>query len=391
MSSNKHLKKRACEAIDLLSSRLIEVSHELHRNPETAFQEFKSSEFLCSVSEKAGLRMQRGAYGLETAFSSDFELARPGPRVAVISEYDALPDVGHACGHNVIAATGLGAALALHSVKDELAGRVRYLGTPAEERGCGKELMARNGAFDDVDVAMMIHPFHVNAKALRTMFIGEAVVTYTGRPGHALLGPQTTRNALDAVVIAYQAVGALRQHLKPGENINAVITSGGSVPNVFPLRTTAHCFVRAATAEDLSVLKSRVANCFAAGAAATGCEVEVRWSDADYQPMKINAPLADVYERNAEAFDHTFTDYMSLPIAGSDMGNVSQRVPSLHALICCAPAEAILHTPQFAACAASSDGDRAVLEGAKLLAMTAIDFLTDEGLRSAIAQSHKVA
>lgn len=384
MSDLEMLKQQACDQVDAVADRLIAVSRAIHAQPELAFQEHRACAMLAGIAEEAGMAVERRAYGLDTAFAAEFGNAG-GPAIAVLSEYDALPGIGHGCGHNIIAAIGLGAALALKAMPAALPGRVRYIGTPAEERGCGKEIMARNGAFDGLDAAMMVHPAWVNAKAFRTLCLGEVHVEYVGQSGHAALAPEQARNALDAVVMSYQAIANLRQHLKRGEHVHGVITDGGDVPNVFTVSTKAHYFARAATIEDLAALKRRVEACLQAGATATGCEARIAWSDADYQPMKVNLPLADAFETNAGRLGRDFTDYLQLPVGGADMGNVSQRVPVLHALIAAAPAEVIIHTPEFTRWAGSERGDQAVIDGAKALAMTAIDMLADGAFRTRVA------
>ena len=370
--------------MDSLSDKLFEVSRTIHALPELAFEEHEASKLLAGIAENAGMRVSKEAYGLPTAFSAEFGRG-DGPCVALISEYDALPGIGHGCGHNLIAAIGLGSALALNGISDQLRASFRYLGTPAEERGCGKELMARNGAFEGVDVAMMTHPFYVNAKAARTIWIGEVQATFHGRAGHAALGPEAVRNSLDAVVQSYQAIANLRQHLRKGEHVTGVITSGGHVPNVFPTQTSSYYFARAATPSDLKVLKERIDACLRAGALSAGCDVDILWSDADYAAMNINLPIADAYEANARSLGRQFTDYMELPIGGADMANVSHRVPVLHSLIECVPPDALIHTLDFARAVNSPRAEKAIIDGAKALAMTAVDFVFDEKLQKAVA------
>lgn len=380
------LKREICATIDQLAPELIDISHRIHANPEPAFQEHYAASLLASVAENRGLDVERGAFGLETAFSSEFGPSAH-PCVAVMSEFDALPDVGHACGHNVIAAIGLGTALALHALGEKLPGRVRYLGTPAEERGCGKELMARNGAFDGVDAAVMLHPACVEAKAIRTNCISEVYVTFTGRSGHPVLGTGTSSYAVDAAVLAHEAIMRLRETLENGEQIHGVITRGRSVPNVFPARTEAHYFVRAATLEDLAGLRAPIEACFGLGKSSAGCEVAIEWSKTDYMSMKVNIPLADAYERNANRLGRKLMDYRGLPAGGGDIGNVSVRVPTLHPLIACAPFGVMLHEPEFAVWARSPSGDAAIVDGTKALAMTALDFFCDANLQQDVKRA----
>lgn len=374
------LKNRCCAEVDSLADKLVDISHRIHATPELAFQEHQACSLLVSASRRHGLDVRQGAFGLETAFAADFGAAL-GPRIAIMSEFDALPEVGHACGHNMIAAIGLGATLALHALREELGGSVRFLGTPAEERGCGKELMARSGAFDGMDAAMMLHPACVDAKAIRTICISEVFVTYAGRTGHPALGTGTSAYAVDAAVVAHQAIVKLRQTFQQGEQIHGVIPGCGDVPNVFPAKAKAHYFVRAATIEQLRALRGAVEDCLRLGKSVAGCDVEVRWSDADYLGMKVNLPLADSYERNAGSLGRKLIDYRGLPAGGGDIGNVSVRVPTLHPLISCAPFGVMLHDPEFAKYAVSLDGDAAIIDGAKALAMTALDFFRDESLR----------
>ncbi len=376
------LKRAICQSIDRRMVTLIELSHSVHATPELAFEEWKSSAMVAAAAEEAGLIVQRGAFGLPTALAAEF--GEGDHAVAVLSEYDALPDVGHACGHNIIATIGLGAALALRDLGADLPGRIRWLGTPAEERGCGKEIMARHGAFEGVSAALMVHPAGINAKAFRAACLCELEAVFKGRSAHPAINPSDGRNALDAAIGSYQAMAALRQHLPAGDQVSAVLTEGGRAPNVIPHRSVLRVFVRAPDAERLRTIKARVEACMTGGAVSAGCEVECHWNEADYLSFKINEPLADAYELNARQLGRDdFVPVHKLPVGGGDIGNVSHRVPTLHALISCSPRSVRLHDPEFATWAKSERGDRAALEGAKALAMTAIDFLSNAKVRSA--------
>ncbi len=377
------LKQRVCEAVDALSETLLHVSHEIHANPELSFEEHDACALLVSTLEQAGLAVEPGAYGLETAFAANFGHGDTGC-VALVAEYDALPEIGHACGHNIIATASVGAGLALQTLGASLPGRVRLLGTPAEERGGGKELMARQGAFEGVDAAMMIHPAGVNLVDMPSIAVAEVDAVYTGVAAHASAMPERGRNALDGLVLAYQSLGALRQHIRPTERIHGIITNGGQAPNIVPERASGRFYVRARNAKDLDPLKERVASCFQAGAAATGTSVELHWSPVDYEAIRFNEPLAHAFQQNAESLGREFIPLDALPsrFAGStDMGNVSQRVPSIHPMIASAPPHCTIHNAEFAVHAGAPIGDAAALDGAKALAMTAIDFLCDDDLR----------
>jgi len=380
------LKQVACAAVDRQRAALLRLSHEIHAHPELAFEERKAAALLVAALRTAGLEVEAGAYGLETAFAAEFG-ATGTPCVAVLAEYDALPEIGHACGHNLIAAAGVGAALALASLGPDLPGRVRVLGTPAEERGGGKEQMARRGAFEGVDAAMMMHPAGVNRVSMPSLCVAELEVAYRGRAAHAAAKPEQGINALDALVIAYQAIAALRQHIRASERIHGIISEGGRAPNVVPERSAGRFYVRAADADALAALKPRVAGCFRAGAEATGAALSLHWGEVEYLPLRLNEPLALAFRANAERLGREFLSAEALPErmpASTDMGNVSQRVPSIHPMLAAAPADCTIHDPEFARWAASETGDAAALDGAKALCMTALDFLCDPQLRARV-------
>src|SRR5580658_3113982 len=299
------LKKDVAAAIDGMRAELLELSHAIHQEPELALQEFKSARKLEDAVARHDIPVQRGAFGLETAYAAEFG-KDGGPTIAILSEYDALPGVGHACGHNIIATSGLGAAMALSKLGAKLPGRVRYLGTPAEERFGGKEIIAREGAFDGADCAMMIHPSNLNLATMPCIAISEVEVTYHGRAAHAAAMPYRGLNALDAVVTAYQSIAQLRQHIKQTERIHGIITDGGLAANIVPERAGCRFYVRAVDVHDLAELKKRVQACFEAAALATGCKADIRWGDADYLDLKTNWPMAEAFEKNAVALGREF-------------------------------------------------------------------------------------
>ena len=381
--ARQELKRGVCDAVDAMRDDLLRISHAIHANPELAFEERAAAAVLVDALRTGGLEVAAGAYGLETAFEAEFG-ADAAPRVALLAEYDALPEIGHACGHNLIATAGVGAGLALATLGARLPGRVRVLGTPAEEHGCGKELMAREGAFEGVDCTLMIHPAGVNLANMPCIAMAELDVVFHGQAAHASAMPERGVNALDAMMLSYQAVAALRQHIARSERIHGIITEGGQAPNVVPARTAGRFYVRAGNFDALEPLKQRVEACFRAGADATGCEVEVKWGAADYRDIFYNAPLAEAYQANAEALGREFIPWEKLPdsIAGStDLGNISYRVPSIHPMIACSPPHVTIHNVEFEKWAGSEQGDAAALDGAKALAMTAIDYFVDADLR----------
>lgn len=370
--------------IDAVADELIEASHAIHGKPELAFKEHFACATLTATLERHDLATETGVFTLETAFETQLNTQSDGPTVAILAEYDALPGIGHACGHNIIATTALGATLGLQAVAQSLPGRVRLIGTPAEEKGGGKELMARAGAFDGVDAAMMIHPAGVNLASMPCICVAEVEVIYHGKSSHASAMPHKGINALDGLLLAYQAISNLRQHIRGTERIHGIIVEGGDAPNIVPDRTSGQFYVRAAHAAHLSQLKPRVQACFEAGAQGSGCEVEVNWSNVDYLDLNTNWPLADQFQMHAESIGREFVDYdqaSGFGAGSTDMGNVSHRVPSIHPMLAVAPPNVVIHNPEFAKWAASEKGDAAVIDGAKALALTAADYLLSPGLQ----------
>lgn len=380
------LKQQVIQAIDALGPEILDVARKIHAHPELAFEERYASDLLCGVLERHGLRPQRGAYELETCFRCD--IGEAGPVVAILSEYDALPELGHACGHNLIAAMGLGAALGLAKAGG-FNGRVRYLGTPAEEAGAGKAVMAARGAFDGVDAAMMVHPASVDLEAYPSLAISAVKAIFRGKPAHAALAPWEGVNALDACVSAYQMVAQLRQHITANDRVHGIINYGGAAPNIVPERAEATYYIRAPDTVALASLRERVRACLEAGAAGAGATVELQWWEHSYLNLLSNDTLARTYRSNAESLGRSFFEMANIPPSAggaTDMGNVSHLVPAIHPTVAIAPIGTGLHTACFAHCAASETGDSATLDGAKAMAMTAIDFFFDAELRAAVAR-----
>ena len=282
-TSSSPVKERIDAEVDRRAELLVDVSHRIHARPELAFEEHHAHDLLTATLADAGLAVERQAYGLATAFAA--RAGSTGPTVVVCCEYDALPVIGHACGHNVIAAAGLGAALAAASVADELGGRLLVLGTPGEEGGGGKQLMIDAGALDGVDAAVMVHPAGADLRTMDSLAIQRVTVTYHGHAAHAAAAPERGRNALDAAVLGYVNVAALRQHIAPAERVHGIFLEGGDAANIVPARTRAQWYVRAPTAEGVAALRRRVEACLAAGAEAAGCTMEREWHDPAYDEL----------------------------------------------------------------------------------------------------------
>ncbi len=382
------LKRVACETIDSRRDELVELSLRLHRTPELRFEEHAASASLATYLRASGFSVELPAYGLKTAFRASLGSGRPA--VAILCEYDALPGLGHACGHNVIAAAGAGAAAAVAGVLGQCGGSIVVLGTPGEEGGGGKIFMAREGAFDDLDAAIMIHPAGQELSTMQSLAVCQLAVEYRGTAAHASAAPFLGVNALDALITAYNAIAQLRQHIRPTERIHGIITDGGQAANIVPEKAAGLFYVRAATESDLDALRERVMGCFRAGAEATGAEVTVRIPAPQYAELVVNKPLVRQYVDNLARLGRVpDTDLDERPpvVGSTDMGNVSKMLPAIHPMIAIAPPGTPLHSAEFAAFAASESGHRGVIDGAKALAMTAIDVLVDDDLRRRMRES----
>ncbi len=377
------LKHAVCDRVDELADRLLDASHQIHAHPELNYEEHFAHELLTAFLEGEGIAPQRHAYDLATAFDS--RAGSEGPEVAVLCEYDALPGVGHACGHNIIATAGLGAGLAAAFVAEAAGGRVRIMGTPAEEGGGGKVRMARKGAFDGVAAAMMVHPADADLLNMDCLAIQELQVQYHGKAAHAAAAPWEGRNALDAAVLGYSGVAAMRQHIRPNERVHGIFTRAGDKPNIVPAETAMEWYVRAGTVASLQPLKQRVFTCLESAATACGCTMSHEWVDNLYAEMVDNGPLVQAYVANAAAVGRTVLDPVAAGrrvMGSTDMGNISHLVPSIHPMIKVAPDGVPIHSVEFARWAVAEEGDRAVIDGAKAMAMTVVDLWASTTLRA---------
>jgi len=381
-------KERVCAFVDHLADQLLEASHEIHARPELNYEEEFAYDLLTELLDECGSLVRGRAYGVSTAFETSIGFS--GPEIAVLCEYDALPGIGHACGHNIIAAAGVGAGLAAGRLAVELGGRVRIMGTPAEEGGGGKILMARRGAFDGIAAAMMVHPADADLIRMDTIAVQELYVDYHGKAAHAAAAPQEGRNALDAAVLGYMNVAALRQHILPTERVHGVFTRGGDKANIVPAETSMTWMVRSPTISSLQPLKERVRTCLEASATATGCSCTTSWQGVTYADMIDNGPMVESYVANAARLGRTVRDPRQIGkavVGSTDMGNISYLVPSIHPMIQVAEEGVAIHTVEFAEWARSEAGDRAVIDGAKAMAMTIVDLWTQPGLLARVEES----
>jgi len=364
-------KDAARRRIEEAGEQLIGLSHRIHAHPELAFEEVKASAWVAEALSGAGFDVRHGAYDLPTAVHAT---VGSGPRhIAICAEYDALPGIGHACGHNIIAAAAVGAGIGLAQVADDLGLTVTVLGTPAEEGGGGKVLMLERGAFDGVDAAMMVHPAATELAAMPGTAVAQFDVAYQGKPSHAGLHPDLGVNAADAMTVAQVAIGLLRQQTRGSDRIGGIVTEAGSAPNIIPDASHGKWIVRSDTAEELAALKERVLRCFEAGALATGAELSVLPSGPDYADLRSDAAILALYRANAEALGRVFPDGPSGAGAATDMGNVSHHVPVIHPMLGLDCLPAVNHQPEFTAACVTATADRAVLDGAIAMAWTAVD------------------
>ncbi len=383
-------KRALCRWLDRHAASLARLADTIHAHPELGYQEHRASALLAQRLVRGGFDVLMPYAGMETAFRAEAvfqdeyddsteeeqedDVGRP--RVALLAEYDALPGLGHACGHNLIGTSAVGAALGLKDAWPELPGQLLVAGSPAEETGGGKVFLVEAGVFDGVAAAMMVHP-SVRTRVVASMIsLEELVVRYHGKSAHASSRPFDGINALDALVLAYTSVAALRQHIRPDARVHGIITDGGRAPNIVPDYAAGHFYVRAGDDAYLDDLRERVLGCFRAGAEATGARLECTPVGKRYSAMRSNPTLAGLFRANLAALGIEESPPDPNRSSGSsDMGNVSAVVPALHPSLAIAPPEVPGHSPAFAEYAGSPAGQEGLVQAAKAMAMTAVDLL----------------
>jgi amidohydrolase len=370
------LKERVTAEIEARRDDLIRIADTIHAHPEVAFEEFESAALLSGTLEENSFQLERSVADLETAFVATLKGKEAGPTVALLAEYDALPGLGHACGHNLIGTAAMGAGLALRTVLPELAGNIQVIGTPAEEGGGGKAIMVDAGVFDSVDAAMMFHPSSKNLTRRTSLTSYKIQIEFFGKPAHAAAKPDEGINALEAMILTYSSINALRQHLRDDARIHGIITHGGDAPNIVPDYAAAKFYVRAADTPYTVEVIEKVRACAEGAALATGARLEFGRYAPHYDNRLPNPKLYDLAEANMAALGIE----LSPPderMGSSDMGNVSQVVPSIHPYIAIGPEEMGGHTVEFCEAAASPAGHEGMIKAAKILAMTAVDLLAE--------------
>ncbi|MET4611624.1 amidohydrolase [Rhodococcus sp. PvR044] len=376
------LKEAVRQNIGRAEQSAVDLSHRIHAHPEVGFEEYRAAQWVGDALSEAGFAVNTGVADLPTALLAT---AGDGPLVVgICAEYDALPGLGHACGHNVIAGSAVAAARALAPLASDLGITVKVFGTPAEENGGGKILMLDAGVFDGTHAAMMVHPATFEQAYTSVLANGDLLVDFTGKNAHASAAPYEGVNAGDAVTLAQVAIGLLRQQLHPGDQIHGIVTNGGEAPNIIPAKAGAHYYIRASDLESLKVLEQRVQRCFEAAALATGCEMTSAPTGPDYSEFRNNTALADLYETNARQLGRRFAPVgeTSSALGSTDMGNVSRAIPAIHPTLALDCGTSVNHQPEFAAHCAGASADRALIDGATAMAWTIVDLATDPTLRA---------
>ena len=371
-------KNTVCVHVDSIKERLLAVSQDIFDHPELKFEEVYAAQVLADELRKDGFSVELGVAGLDTAILATHPEASDGPTVAILGEYDALPEIGHACGHNLIAASALGASLALGAIKSQLPGKLVFMGTPAEEGGGGKVIMIEAGLFDGVDAAMMFHPSTHTVADRGSLAITEVKLEFHGKASHASGSPEKGINALDAVIQTFNGLNALRQHIKDGARIHGIITNGGAKPNIVPEAAAAEFYVRAPENDYRDELLEKLRRCAEGAAVATGATLTFETVGHAYKAMQSNKAMADAFTKNLETLGEPLNPPPADAGLGStDMGDVSQAVPAIHAYIQIADEKVAGHSREFAQASASERGREVMLVAAKTLAMTAIDLFTE--------------
>ena len=368
------IKASVVAKVEAQRQQLRNLSLKIHSNPELGFKEVKAAAWLTQYLEKNGFSVERGVCELPTAFRGSYGKGKPA--IALVAEYDALPHLGHACGHNLIAGGSVGAAVAAKAAIDRLGGSLQVIGTPAEELYGGKVIMVERGAFDSLDAAMMVHPGSHNAAVTPALACIALEVEFFGRAAHAAGHPEAGINALEAMLLSFTAINSLRQHIKDKARIHGIITDGGDAANVVPAHSAGNFLVRAEDDAYLDELKEKVLDCFVGGAIATGARLEYRWGATRYAPMRNNMTLAKLFKQNMQSLGRRIP--LSDPdrsFGSTDMGNVSQVVPGIHPGVAIVSPGVVNHSPEFALAACSDAGIEGMLDAAKAMAMTIVDLV----------------
>ncbi len=375
MDRQDKIKADVSREIETQQHQLSELSLKIHDNPELGFQEVQAADWLSGYLEENGFLVERGISELPTAFQASYGEGKPV--IAILAEYDALPNIGHGCGHNIIATCAVGAGVAVKPTVNRRGGTILVIGTPAEEIYGGKAIMVEKGAFKNVDIAMMVHPGTRDTAITRALACQTLDIEFTGKAAHAAAKPEAGINALEAMLQSYVAINSLRQHIKSNARIHGIITDGGQAANIVPAHSAGSFLVRAGDEIYLEELKRKVLNCFLGAATASSAHLKYRWSKLQYAPMRNNLTMARLFAKNMRSLGRKvkLAD-PSQTFGSTDMGNVSQIIPSIHPFVAIAQTEVSSHSPEFALASASEAGMNGMIDAAKSLAMTVVDLLS---------------
>ena len=392
MTDIASLKAAARTAIDAAAPALFDISTRMHGEVELAFEEWKAQAWQCAALRAAGFAVEEGLGSLKTAFRATVASGKPGPRVAFLCEYDGLPVYGQSCGHNIVAAAGVGAAIGLARVIAETGGEVVALGTPGEEGGGGKNILHREGFFDGIDAMMLVYPGMDNIAHSRTVGATRVQVAYFGKAAHAAARPELGINALDALLLAFTGISALRQQLPSDVRVHSIITKGGTLPQVVPDHTAAVLTVRANNAETLAAVIPRIDACLTGAAQMTGARLERTWRDKPGRELLSNRALAQSFDHNLQAIGRKTRPRDELSGAWSgDTGNVSWFVPTIQPQMALTDRTVPPHSHEFHAASIGPAAETCILDSAKAMALTGIDLLVDGALLAAVKAEFRAA
>ncbi|TGE33056.1 M20 family metallopeptidase [Desulfosporosinus sp. Sb-LF] len=372
-----------------LRKEVWEVALQIGEHPELGYKEYFASEVLCRFLQKHGFEVKRGIAEVETAFLARYSGARPGPRIAFLAEYDALPGVGHGCGHNLIGAASAGAAVIL-SKSLEIPGEILVIGSPAEETSGAKVTLVEKGIFENVDAAIMFHPGSQNVPIISSLALDALEFTFHGRAAHAVAASNFGINALDAMINFFVGINALKKQISPNMKINGIISEGGNVPNIVPDRTVARFYLRAQKRKDLDELRELVIRCAEGAASMVSAEMTWKKFEFSYDEMHTNVTLAGCFMKNLQEMGINYIAPPQTAMGSVDMGNVSRAVPSIHPYLTLGTGTEIPHTRDFAQAALSSDGERLVMLAMQTLALTGWDVLNDKKLLQRIKKEFRL-
>lgn len=372
-----------------ISSRMPElsdISKYLYENPELGDEEYKAVKLLTDYFRKNGFAVEDSIYGLSTTFRAVYDSRKKGAHIALFCEYDALPQIGHGCGHNLISAMSVGAALGLKSVLDEIGGKVTVFGTQAEETSGVKGILAEKGAYEGMDAAMMAHPAAATEESGASLALIALKFEYFGKAAHAAAIPEKGINALDGVILLYNGINALRQHVTSDVRIHGIITRGGDAPNIVPDYAEAKFYLRSKSKENLETVVAKVRECAEGAARMTGARVKISRFENAYDNLRTNQTLSALFSENLSELGETEIMPASDGIGSIDIGNVSHVVPAIHPWIGVGDTSLIIHSKEFAEHTVTEQGKETIYKGACALALTAFDVITSEENRKKIKE-----